>query len=76
MVLGEDSDSWQREVPGNGKCPKPSSRIQYGIKKCNAFDCKDGEVCIAHRDLVLASDARGSLRVVEPDGTRNQCRKE
>ena len=24
---------------------KPSSRIQYGIKSCNTFECKGDEVC-------------------------------
>jgi hypothetical protein len=49
-------------IRGNGRCPKPSSRIRYGIKKCNTFDCKGDEVCIAKQDLVLAIDGSGSLR--------------
>jgi hypothetical protein len=49
-------------IRGNGKCPKPSSRIRYGIKKCNTHGCKGDEVCVAKQDLVLAIDASGSLR--------------
>merc|ERR1719454_1270640 len=62
---GGFSERWRRvlrPIRGNGKCPKPSSRIRYGIKKCNAFDCRGDEVCIAKQDLVLAIDASGSLR--------------
>merc|ERR1719454_130611 len=62
---GGFSERWRRvlrPIRGNGKCPKPSSRIRYGIKKCNTFDCKGDEVCIAKQDLVLAIDASGSLR--------------
>ena len=53
-----------------------SSKIRYGITRCNSHGCKGDEVCIAKLDLVRAIDARGSLREAEPDGTRNQCRKE
>jgi len=62
---GGFSERWRRvriPIRGNGRCPKPSSRIRYGIKKCNTFDCKGDEVCIAKQDLVLAIDGSGSLR--------------
>merc|ERR1719265_1159390 len=62
---GGFSERWRRvriPIRGNGKCPKPSSRIRYGIKKCNTHGCKGDEVCIAKQDLVLAIDASGSLR--------------
>jgi len=62
---GGFTERWRRvriPIRGNGRCPKPSSRIRYGIKKCNTHDCKGDEVCIAKQDLVLAIDASGSLR--------------
>jgi len=62
---GGFSERWRRvriPIRGNGKCPKPSSRIRYGIKKCNTHGCKGDEVCVAKQDLVLAIDASGSLR--------------
>merc|ERR1719199_1970488 len=62
---GGFTERWRRvriPIRGNGKCPKSTSRIRYGIKKCNTFDCKGVEVCIAKQDLVLAIDASGSLR--------------
>jgi len=49
-------------VRGNGKCPKPSSKIRYGIQKCNVHECVGDEVCVAKQDLVLAIDGSGSLR--------------
>jgi len=49
-------------IRGNGKCPKRTSKIRYGVKKCNTHDCTGDEVCIAKQDLVLAIDGSGSLR--------------
>merc|ERR1719409_1303154 len=62
---GGFSERWRRvtrPIRGNGKCPKPTSRIRYGMKKCNTHGCKGDEVCVAKQDLVLAIDASGSLR--------------
>ena len=49
-------------IRGNGKCPKRTSKIRYGAKKCNTHDCTGDEICIAKQDLVLALDGSGSLR--------------
>merc|ERR1719265_3050424 len=62
---GGFTERWRRvliPIRGNGRCPKPSSKIRYGIKKCNQHGCKGDEVCIAKQDLVLAIDGSGSLR--------------
>ena len=48
--------------PRNGKCPKGTSKIRFGIKKCNTHEWTGEEVCIAKHDLVLAIDGSGSLR--------------
>merc|ERR1719388_317662 len=49
-------------IRGNGRCPKPKSRIRYGLKKCNTHKCKGDEICVAKQDLILSIDASGSLR--------------
>jgi uncharacterized protein YegL len=49
-------------IRGNGRCPKPTSRIRYGLKKCNTHPCIGDEVCIAKQDLILSVDSSGSLR--------------
>merc|ERR1719181_1091623 len=62
---GGFQERWRRvliPIRGNGKCPKQSSKIRYGIKKCNTHACNGDEVCIAKQDLVLAIDGSGSLR--------------
>merc|ERR1719434_226738 len=62
---GGFQERWRRvsiPIRGNGKCPKSKSKIRYGIKKCNSFDCNGDEICIAKQDLVMAIDASGSLR--------------
>ena len=56
MAPSEDPHLWQRQVR------RPCSNIRYGIRKCNTFDCKCDEVCIAKQNLVLAIDASGSFR--------------
>merc|ERR1719240_2530069 len=61
---GGFSERWRRvtiPIRGNGKCPKRSSKIRYGIKKCNTHECSGDEVCIAKQDLVLAIDGSGSI---------------
>merc|ERR1719335_1784205 len=62
---GGFSERWRRviiPIRGNGKCPKPKSRIRYGLKKCNTHPCIGDEVCIAKQDLILSVDSSGSLR--------------
>merc|ERR1719421_415212 len=62
---GGFSERWRRvtiPIRGNGKCPKRTSKIRYGVKKCNTHECTGDEVCIAKQDLVLAIDGSGSLR--------------
>merc|ERR1719443_2343537 len=62
---GGFSERWRRvtiPIRGNGRCPKRSSKIRYGIKKCNTHACNGDEVCIAKQDLVLAIDGSGSLQ--------------
>jgi hypothetical protein len=62
---GGFAERWRRvlrPIRGKGKCPKPKSRIRYGIKKCNTFKCAGDEVCIAKQDLVFSIDGSGSLR--------------
>merc|ERR1719460_1196569 len=62
---GGFSERWRRvtiPIRGNGKCPKRTSKIRYGVKKCNTHDCTGDEICIAKQDLVLAIDGSGSLR--------------
>jgi len=62
---GGFSERWRRviiPIRGNGRCPKRSSKIRYGIKKCNTHECSGDEVCIAKQDLVLAIDGSGSLQ--------------
>jgi len=62
---GGFSERWRRviiPIRGNGRCPKPKSRIRYGLKKCNTHKCKGDEVCIAKQDLILSIDSSGSLR--------------
>ena len=62
---GAFSERWHRvriPIRGNGRSPKPSSRIRYGIWTCNTSDYKDDEVGIAKQDMVLAIDGGGSLR--------------
>jgi hypothetical protein len=62
---GGFAERWRRvliPIRGNGRCPKTSSGIRYGIRKCNNFECRGDEICIAKQDLVLAIDASGSLR--------------
>jgi len=49
-------------IRGDGKCPKPKSKIRFGERKCNTHDCVGDEVCVAKQDLVLAIDGSGSLR--------------
>ena len=56
VASGDDS------YPRNGKCPKGTSKIRFGIKKCNTHECTGEKVCIAKHDLVLAIDGSGSLR--------------
>ena len=38
-------------IRGNGKCPKRSAKIRYGIKKCNMHECDGDEVRIAKQDF-------------------------
>jgi hypothetical protein len=62
---GGFSERWRRvtiPIRGNGRCPKPKSKIRYGIRKCNTHECSGDEICIAKQDLVLAIDGSGSLR--------------
>merc|ERR1719161_2164334 len=49
-------------VRGEGKCPKPKSKMRYGIKKCNTHECVGDEICIAKQDLIISIDGSGSLR--------------
>ena len=42
--------------------PKGSSKIRYGLKKCNTHVGNGDEVCIAKQDLILAIVGSGSLR--------------
>merc|ERR1719375_2992659 len=61
---GGFQERWRRvriPIRGNGKCPKTTSSIRYGIKKCNTHECVGDEVCIAKQDLILAIDGSGSL---------------
>merc|ERR1719327_168254 len=62
---GGFSERWRRvliPIRGKGRCPKRSSKLRYGVKKCNTHDCHGDEVCVAKQDLVLAIDGSGSLR--------------
>merc|ERR1719271_797884 len=62
---GGFQERWRRvliPIRGKGRCPKPQSRIRYGIKKCNTFECNGDEICVAKQDLVMAIDSSGSLR--------------
>ena len=49
-------------IRGMGRCPKRSSKIRYGIQKFNTHGCNGDEVYSAKQYLVLANDAKGSLR--------------
>jgi len=62
---GGFQERWRRviiPIRGNGKCPKASSKLRYGLKSCNTHECVGDEICIAKQDLVLAIDGSGSLQ--------------
>ena len=62
---GGFSEGWRRvtiPIRGDGRCPKGSSKIRYGLKKGNTHECNGDEVGIAKLHLVLAIDGSGSLR--------------
>merc|ERR1719333_28354 len=61
---GGFEERWRRvivPVRGEGKCPKPQSKIRHGIKTCNTHECVGDEICIAKQDLVISIDGSGSL---------------
>ena len=49
-------------IRGNGRCPKPESKIRHGLKQCNEHVCTGDEVRIAYLDPILANDSSGSLK--------------
>merc|ERR1719311_1372610 len=62
---GGFQERWKRviiPIRGDGKCPKPKSKMRYGFRKCNTHECVGDEICVAKQDLVLAIDGSGSLR--------------
>merc|ERR1719388_158890 len=46
---------------GNGKCPKPKTRMRYQHQACNNMVCPKDIKCKADADVVLLIDGSGSL---------------
>merc|ERR1719450_773613 len=50
---GGYQEKWRRVVipaHGKGRCPKPTSKYRYRMKKCNTHDCTGDEICIAQQE--------------------------
>merc|ERR1719159_1318985 len=60
-----------KAAKGNGKCPKPRTRMRFAHQACNDNPCPRNIKCAADADVVLAIDGSGSLYYRYRPITRN-----